>query len=444
MGGLASGFYPWFAVLSLLTLFLDRRWPIWVVGLCFCSVGYLLGPKPPRLITENRTYEGEVFVEQAPRPTRTGERALVSAGGKRLVMFYSEEQPVALGDALVVRGRVRPLDDVSREYWRHQGVSGSLFVVGRVTRYANGPPIAQWGQTIRRSFVRFTEQTMERQPRAIVQAVCFNHDVTLTKDERDNLARSGIIHIISTSGMHVVLVAGFLTFLLSLVPMPRWTQIGILIILLVIYGAAAGFRPPMVRSILMASLWYSAYLFKREADGLTITAVSAIATLLFIPSAIFDVGFILSFTTITALIMFIPPTKRQIERVQDWFVERAKQTALSSLIASAAAAPILATFFGQFSWVGVVSNLLIVPIVPVIVGASLLAWALFGVAPELSQLIVRICVEPLALWCSAVSNGFGSQSWAAIHTPPIPAFLVAEFYFFAVMLWRPRPRHADE
>ena len=101
-------------------------------------------------------------------------------------------------------------------------------------------------------------------------------------------------------------------------------------------------------------------------------------------------------------------------------------------------------FFGQFSWVGVVSNLLIVPIVPVIVGASLLAWVLFGVAPELSQLIVRSCVAPLALWCAAVSNGFGSQPWAAIQTPPIPAFLVAGFYFFAVMLWRPRPRQADE
>lgn len=444
MAGLAFHFYPWVVLAGLLVLAIDRRKAVVLVGLGFLLVGILIGPRPPSLIKESRPYSGEVFVEQAPRPTSKGERALVRASGKRLVMFYSADQPVALGDLILVKGRVSPLDDVSREYWRHQGVAGSLSVSGPLTRVSAGPPFGQWGQSIRRSFVAYTERFMPREPRAIVQAVCFNHDVTLTKEERDLLARSGIIHIISTSGMHVVLLAGFLGILLGYLPIPRWSQIGLLILILMVYGAAAGFRPPMIRSILMASLWYSAYLFKREADGLSITAASAIVTLLVLPSAIFDVGFLLSFTTITALVMFIPNAKRDINRVSEWWLDRIKQTGLSSLIATVASAPILSVFFGRFSVVGVVSNLLIVPVVPVLVAGSLVAWLISGPAPEIARLITSVAVEPLALWCLSVARLFGSQPWASVETPLVPWGFAAAFYVFAVMLWRPRRRRVDE
>ncbi len=444
MAGLASGFYPWVAVFGIGALLLELRWRVWVVGIGFLLSGFYLGPKPPSLITESLPYSGEVYVVQAPRPNRTGEQAIVLASGKRLVMYFSADQPVALGDILVLKGRVRPLSDVSREYWRHQGVSGQMSVSGAITRLRAGPAFGRIGQDARRDFVRFSSDTLEPVPAAVVQALCFNHDVNLTREQRDEFARSGIVHIISTSGLHVVLVAGFLGWILAFLPLPRALQVGILISILILFGAAAGFRPPMVRSILMASLWYTAYLFKREADGLSVTAVSAIVTLLVMPWSIFDLGFLLSFTTITALVMFSPLPKRDFSSVGAVVFERSKQIVLSSVIATIAAAPILIQFFGQVSVAGVFTNLLVVPVVPFIVGGSLIAWLLPPFASGIADAIMSYGVAPLALFVEGVGSSVGQQPWSAVQFPAShPAFAVF-FYAFAVMLWRPKVRPASD
>lgn len=437
MGGLAAQFYPVFAFVGLGCLLVDRRASFWALGLGFTILGVVLGPRVPSLITEPSDFSGEVLVVQAPRPTQTGERAVVLASGQRVVMYYDAGQPVSFGDRLLVQGRVRPLTEKSLEYWRHQQVSGNLNVRGSITRVSRGPPFFAWGQGVRLSFVDYTRQTLGPRARAIVQSVCFNHDVELSTEEREALARSGIIHIISTSGMHVVLVAGFLGLLLSALPLPRWCQVSILLLLLLVYGAAASFRPPMVRSILMAAFWTSAYLFKREADGLSATAASAIITLLIMPQAVFDIGFLLSFVAITSLVMFIPEANRHVNTAFEWVAVRAKQSVLASTVASLAAAPLLSLAFRQFSIIGVVTNLIVAPLIPVIVSASILAWMIRGLV---GGFLMRVVVEPLALFCSGVAGWIGNLPLAAIQTPEVPPWAVIGFYVFAALLWRPKPR----
>lgn len=442
--GCAAWFYPWAVLVAAPLALLLPNLGLRVAGLAFLALGALIGPRPQAPLLETKPFSGDAYVVQAPRPSRSGEQAIVEASGRKFVLYYSANQPVALGDLLLLRGVAKPVPERMRAYWSHQGVTGILEVTGSITRHRAGPAFGQWGQASRRSFIQFSREELSPRAGAIVQAVCFNHDTGLDTLFRDKLARSGIIHIISTSGMHVVLVAGFLSVVLALLPIPRWAQVGLLIAILLVYGAAAGFRPPMVRSILMAGLWASAYLFKREADGLSLVAASAIGTLLIQPSAIFDLGLILSFVTITALVLFVPPGPRDDTTVGGWFWKRGKQIALTSLVATVASAPVLAYFFGQFSVVGVLSNLLVVPVVPVVVSASLLGWLLSPLMPGVSGALLQGVVEPLAWWIIAVAEGLGGQPWAAVTNPPIPAWAVWLFYGFALMLWRPRLRGAAE
>lgn len=441
MGGMASHFYPVYAFVGFGCLLVDRRAGLWAIGLGLAILGVILGPRQPTLITERGEFGGAVNVVSAPRPNRNGEGAIVMAGGQRLVMYYDASQPVSYGDTLLVKGRLQPLTPKGREYWRHQSVSGVLTVSDPITRYAKGPPIFEWGQKIRRSFVAYTQKTLQPRARAIVQSVCFNHDAELSLADREALARSGIIHIISTSGMHVILVAGFLSFLLSLAPVPRWVQVGLLILVLLIYGAAASFRPPMLRSIIMAALWQSAYLTKREADGLSATAASAIITLVFIPSAVFDIGFLLSFAAISALVMWAPATTQVVTTALQVVVLRAKQSAFASAVATLATIPLLSMAFRQFSIIGVVANLIVAPFIPLLVCGSIFAWLIGGF---IGELVMKGLVEPLALFCSGVATAIGNLPFATVQTPPIPAWAVICSYVFAAMLWRPVKRPATD
>lgn len=437
MGGMASHFYPVYAFVGLGCLLVDRRAGLWAIGLGLAILGVILGPRQPTLITERGEFGGAVNVVAAPRPNRNGEGAIVMAGGQRLVMYYDANQPVSYGDTLLVKGRLQPLSAKGREYWRHQSVSGVLTVSDPITRYAKGPPIFEWGQKIRRSFVAYTQETLQPRARSIVQSVCFNHDAELSLADREALARSGIIHIISTSGMHVILVAGFLSFLLSFAPVPRWFQVGLLILVLLIYGAAASFRPPMLRSIIMAGLWQSAYLTKREADGLSATAASAIVTLICIPTAVFDIGFLLSFAAISALVMWPSAIAINVTSALQLVLLRAKQSAFASAVASLATIPLLSMAFRQFSIIGVVANLIVAPFIPLLVCGSIFAWLVGGFVGEL---VMKGLVEPLALFCSGVATFIGNLPFAAIQTPPIPAWAVLCSYVFAAMLWRPVKR----
>lgn len=88
---------------------------------------------------------------------------------------------------------------------------------------------------------------MSPEAAALVRSVCFNDDSDLTKSLRANLVDSGTVHIISTSGLHVALLSGILFGLFRKLPIPRWAQIALLAMILLLYVAAAGWRPPRVR-----------------------------------------------------------------------------------------------------------------------------------------------------------------------------------------------------
>lgn len=442
MVGLVSGIYPVALALLLLLLIARPRAGLLIACVAMVAIGFLMGPRTPRLIEDRMEFAGDVRVVQAPRPTSRGERAIVQASGKKLIMYFDADQPVAWGDTLAVKGNVRPLSERMRAYWMHQEVAGELYISSRVTRVYAGPIYADWGQQIRRSFATWIETHLDRRAASIVQAVCFNHEAKITSEERDLLAKSGIIHIVSTSGMHVVLVAGMLAVILSVLPLPRWAQLAILFGLLILYGAASGFRPPMVRSMIMAGMFYVAYLFRREADGLSMTGASAIGTLVLMPAAIFDLGFLLSFACITAFVLFMPQEGSEPKDVAQWFWIRAKQILWGSGIATLAAAPLLALFFGEFSVVGPITNLLVVPVIPVLVAVSLGAWLISPLLPGLAEGILQGCVQPLALWVAGVSETFGRLPFASAQVELAHGLWAALFYGFALLLWKPKARPA--
>ena len=88
----------------------------------------------------------------------------------------------------------------------------------------------------------------------------------LDSDDWHELRASGTTHIVSTSGLHV-LIAGFaLLFLLTKSDLPRPLQIVLLLVCLLLYGGAAGLRPPIIRAIVMIGVALSAYLFRKGVD----------------------------------------------------------------------------------------------------------------------------------------------------------------------------------
>jgi competence protein ComEC len=123
---------------------------------------------------------------------------------------------------------------------------------------------------------------------------------------------SGLFHILSISGLHMVIMAGavFLSIRLALAAIPaialrypikKWAASGAMLGAfgyLMISGAAFA----TVRSYVMISIMFLAVLLDRPAIALRNVALAALAILVLWPESLLDAGFQMSFAAVVALV----------------------------------------------------------------------------------------------------------------------------------------------
>ena len=175
---------------------------------------------------------------------------------------------------------------------------------------------------------------------------------------------SGIMHVIAVSGLHVTILFTLLNLLLL---KRRWLVALVGIPALLIFAAAAGFSPSIVRACIMQCLMIGATLLNREYDGPTELACASLVMLVINPLVITSVSFQLSVGCMVGIFLFQ-------KRIYDWaceklgcekhhrFVKVKRWLAGSvsvTLSATLLTTPLSAYYFGAVSLVGVVTNLLV-------------------------------------------------------------------------------------
>lgn len=425
----------WGLVPVVLLLYLSARVPRAVVA-TFYVAGILWAPRAHPPMRVQGFLDGNARVVTAPWVTPFGESCLVESHGSRYLLRLDEGTDVSLGDVLALRAVVEPAGPGGR-----RDVLGSLDPVpGGLARVHEGPVPLRWGRKWRESFRRLTDATMEPRAAALVQALCFNMRSRLDPALDEDLSRTGTAHVVSASGLHAIVFAVMLGWLLRAFPVPRVVQLSVLLVVLAIYAGAAGFRPPIVRAVTMVSIGYLAYLFRRQTDWLSALGVAGLAYLIFDPWAFRDVGFRLSFVTVAGLALFAPlPDARPLDawsHIGQWAV-RCVQT---SFVAFLASAPLIAHDFGVVSLVSIVCNLLVVPLVSVLVPLCLAAHALAEVLPAAAAWMLQHVVQNLAGAVAALVESLGGLPFAALYVPPPPIALMLAYYAALLMVWRPRVR----
>ena len=219
---------------------------------------------------------------------------------------------------------------------------------------------------------------------------------------------TGTIHVFAISGLHVVVIAAVLTFVVARLGVPRQYWILPLAPLLTIYIIGTGAQPSALRAGLMSGIYLLAPLLGRRPDTLTTLSVSAIVLLLVNPLQILDLGFVLSFMMVLGLIILAGPATQLTRRLLrvDRLAERvtlinehggeaagsvwrrllrqaglALAESLAGLLAVSTAAwlisiPLTANTFGYFSTYSLLANMAVVPLsslVMMLASMSLLA-----------------------------------------------------------------------
>jgi len=300
---------------------------------------------------------------------------------------------------------------------------------------------------------------------------------------------SGIYHVLVVSGQHVAILAGFLAGLFALLRFPRAVSIPLTMLALILYCLITESQPSIVRATLMTCTFLIVLTFDRDRSLLNSLSGAALALLLTEPSWLFDPGFQLSFLAVLAIGLIGLPLLRRTTQPCRNALRQIEEPALDSHFAPALAdfrlalrlrieslrtwlklgSPrlsrwvllgplygllgltdallislsvqviffvLMILYFHRVSFVSMILNAVVVPLVSLIIPLGFIFLLLSVVAPWAST--------PAGLFCGWLTQGlltlveyFSRPAWGNYRIPTPPEWLVAGYFLCLLLLLMP-------
>lgn len=206
----------------------------------------------------------------------------------------------------------------------------------------------------------------------------------LSQELYDSFMTSGTVHILSISGSHlslIALLAFFVVRRLALRMPAHWllalslritpTRLGVLVtgMLVVFYTLLAGAEVATIRSLLMIGLVLIAMWSGHRARSLHALALAALLIVVDDPRTLFDVSFQLSFVSVLAIVFVLEWLSVIRDAEMDSLRSRLRsgirwlrESCLISATVTVATLPLVAYYFHQIPWLGIIGNLVVVPL----------------------------------------------------------------------------------
>ena len=213
---------------------------------------------------------------------------------------------------------------------------------------------------------------------ALARALVLGDTRALSDDTMRGLRRTGLIHLLSLSGLHVAMLGGLVLLLSS--PLGPVGQRLSTALAVAGYVMLAGPFPALLRAAAMGLLGLLAVTLRRPPAALNALAVAAALLAAFSPELLDDLGFQLSCSATAGLILFTGPIAERWSRTPKWMARSLGATLGAQLASLPWALPVLSTL----SPVSALLNLVAVPWTAVMLTASLVWFALAWAAPGLA------------------------------------------------------------
>ena len=251
----------------------------------------------------------------------------------------------------------------------------------------------------------------------------------------DAFRRAGMSHLVVISGSNIALLAGALVVALGAF-LPRRRAALAVAPLILVYVLLVGADPPALRAGVMGLLGLGAVYFGRRGTAYVSLCAAGLAMLALNPLTLWDIGFQLSFFTSLGLILFTPPLSRALfaalrPRVPIDAARRLTRALEGTLIVTVAAQiavlPLTLLYFGQFSLVSLLANLLVLPVQPIILAGGLAAVA-GGLAWQPLGQILAAAPWLLLSYTAGVAQAAAALPFASVEVGRVGPVFVAGYY----------------
>ena len=422
---------PWWVALGALPLFAWRPFRPVAAGLVLGLLRGAAQEHPPAFVLPEE-FEGRVVAADVVR-TSQGLAAMRLRG----IPVHRGDRARFFGAVHLPPGQLNPggRDRRAQLFARGIAVEGSAEVIEVLER---GPRLWRFFDELR---ARFAERALavctSPERAALVTALAVGDRSGLSREAEDELAKSGLVHLLASSGLHLAVVALVVRELArrAWLRTPWAAKVRARLFGAAVALPCAAFEVlllgapwPAVRAGVGASVGLLGSALARRGDGLTTLALAVSGCAAIDPAAMHDLALQLSATGIAGLILLARPIRQLLplplppagSRWWRTFPEHLLGLACATLAAALCTGPLLAAAFHRLSLVSVLANAL-------------------GLLPGLAAIPVATLLVPFDLlplwWLADLLAGATLLASRFFASLPLSTVVVAAPGILAGVLW---------
>jgi competence protein ComEC len=200
----------------------------------------------------------------------------------------------------------------SRSFYQGQGISAAVFVE---TRAAIEPWLTSGPrQNAFACFQQWLRDTADRKLKwgrwghdesdGLLEALLLGTRSDITPQTYEAFRRTGLLHYVSLSGMHIGIVIGAVWQLARIAGITRRRRAALCIAAIVLFLVLVPAQSPILRAGVIGLVFCTAALARREPQPVNTLALAAVLILLWAPLELFSIGWQLSFGCVLGILLF--------------------------------------------------------------------------------------------------------------------------------------------
>jgi competence protein ComEC len=266
---------------------------------------------------------------------------------------------------------------------------------------------------VRRAIADRFEAASGPRAAALARGMLLGDRAGIEPETRESFRNAGTLHILSISGLHVCIIAGFLAAGARAAKLGATAAMAAELSGLALYVLFVGAPAPALRSALLWTLSRGARLLGRGMNPLAGWGAAGLVLHLVAPAATLDLGFALSFGAVLGLHAggAVAPLLAADGGASRW--RRACGVLLASIAASAGASlgtlSVEAMAFGSIPVMGPIANLAVIPLTTIFLAESIVVAVAAWILPAPVVDMLGGALDVLAAILTTVNEALGGR-----------------------------------